>query len=77
MAKEDYKKDFIASGKPAENAKEEWGIVRITIDLEKAEPHFYIKEGKKFLTFELRPKKKEDEWGRTHEGYVSTKKIEE
>ena len=63
-----YKKDYIGSGKEVKE-----GIVRITIDVEKAEPFFYEYNGKKYLTFTSDKKQEADQYGKTHSAYVSTK----
>ena len=66
MAK--YKKDYIGGGKEVTN-----GIVRVTIDVGKAESFIYDYNGKKYLTFNVDKNKEPDKYGKTHSVYVSTK----
>ena len=58
----DNKNIFIGSGKKVG----EYDIVKCTIDLEKAKPHIYEYEGKKYLTFSVSSKREIDQYGKTH-----------
>jgi len=62
-----YKKLFIGGGKQGQYS------IRISIDMEKAQPHIYEYNGKKYLTFEVAEKQEADKYGKTHNAYIVKK----
>jgi hypothetical protein len=64
-----FTKNYIGKGKEVNGLD----IVRVTIEMEKAETLIYEKEGKKYLTFEVARMKEADKFEKTHTVYVSTK----
>ncbi len=64
-----FKKNYLGKGKKVEGMD----IVRVSIDLEKAAEFTHQYEGKTYLTFEVAKLQKEDEYGKTHTAYVSTR----
>ena len=62
-----YKKLYIGGGKQGQYS------IRISIDMEKAQPHIYEYNGKKYLTFEVDEKKEPDQYGKTHNVYITQK----
>lgn len=68
-----YTKNYIGKGKKNEN----YDIVTVTIDMEKAEPLIFEYQGKKYLRFEVAAMKETDKFNRTHTAYVSVKGNEE
>ena len=55
-------KEYIGSGKK----HEQYDIVKVTIDVEKAKPDIYEYSGKKYLTFDVAAKREVDQYGKSH-----------
>lgn len=64
-----FKKNYIGKGKKVSNLD----IVKVSICMEDAEPHFHIFDGKRYLTFEVATLRETDKHGKTHTVYVSVK----
>jgi hypothetical protein len=71
---ESYEKIYIGKGKLA---NEEFNIVEVSISMEKAEPHIFEYKEKKYLKFEVSARKEPDQYGNTHNVYLSKKVTEE
>lgn len=72
--KANFEKVYIGKGKLV---NEEFNIVEVSICMEDAEPHTFEFKGKHYLKFEVAPRKEPDNYGSTHNVYLSKKVAEE
>lgn len=65
-----FEKIYIGNAK---TANEEFAIVSVSICIDDAEPHFFEYKGKRYLKFEVAPRKAADAYGNTHTVYLNKK----
>jgi len=61
-------KNYIGNGKATQFP----GVVSVTIDIEKARPFVFEYQGKKYLKFDVAPRREPDQYGKTHSVSVWT-----
>lgn len=62
-----FEKQYIGKGKKSQN----FGIIDVTIALEKADAFIFEYEGKNYLKFQIAERKEADQFGNTHTVYVN------
>lgn len=65
-----FEKFYIGNAK---TANEEFSIVSVSVCIDDAEPHFFEYKGKRYLKFEVAPRKAADDYGNTHTVYLNKK----
>lgn len=63
----EFKKNYIGKGKQVEGLD----IVKVSINIDKAEEFFHEYKGERYLTLEVARMKEVDDYGKTHTVYVS------
>lgn len=65
-----FEKEYIGKGK---FSNEDFGIVAVSICIDDAKKHFFVYKdnGKRYLKFEVAPRKNPDNYGNTHNVYVN------